>query len=144
MLGLTGGVQILYKGVAFVLGKVRGLLPFSDAREGPLSGLTASGGAILQTMGAGVRRAGPSPLVAPLGRQLAAVAASTALALSVPAAAAPALSGAAGGAYNDHRSYRITIVQQAGEDAAALADRLMAEIRRRDQVSRRAALRDEI
>ena len=141
VLGLTGGVQVLYKGVTFVLGKVRGLLPFSDAREGPLSGLTASGGAILQTMGEGVRRAGPRPLVAPLGRQLAA--ASTALALSVPAAAA-AVPGAAAGVYNDYRSYRITIVQQAGEDASALADRLMAEIRSRDQVRRRAVLRDEI
>ena len=144
VLGLTGGVQVLYKGVTFVLGKVRGLLPFSDAREGPLSGLTASGGAILQTMGEGVRRAGHRPLGAALGRQLAAV--STVAALSVPggAAAAPAVAGAAGGVYNDYRSYRITIVQQAGEDASALADRLMAEIRSRDQVRRRSALRDEI
>lgn len=143
-LGLTGNFQILYKGVGFVMGKVRGLLPFSDAREGPLAGLTASGGAILRTMGEGVRRAGPRPLVEPLGRQFAA--ASTALALSVPAAAAaaPGGPGAGAGVYNDYRSYRITIVQQAGEDASALADRLMAEIRRRDEVRRRALLRDEI
>ena len=159
-----------------LLGKLGDLLPFSDAREGPLSRLTASGGAILRTIGDGVRRAGPRPLAVPLRREIAA--ASTALALSLPVVAAVAPAGvrlgaaaaptaaapvqaalaptpaaapvqaapAGAGVYNDHRgaTFRITIVQQPGEDAAALADRLMAEIRRRDQVSRRAALHDEL
>ncbi len=38
---------------------IRNLLPFSDAKEGPLSTLTASGRAMMNTLGAGVRNAAP-------------------------------------------------------------------------------------
>ena len=56
-----------------VLGKAREMLPFSDARTGPLSDLTASGAAILGTLGAGVQRAGAEGLSRPLGVALAGV-----------------------------------------------------------------------
>ena len=45
--------------VTGVLKKARDLLPFSDAKEGPLSGLTASGRAIVDTLAKGVRGAAP-------------------------------------------------------------------------------------
>ena len=41
------------------LSKIRNLLPFSDAKEGPLSALTASGRAMMNTLGVGVRGAAP-------------------------------------------------------------------------------------
>lgn len=43
------------------LGKLRGLLPFSDAREGPLSNLTASGAALLRTLAEGIGKAKSLP-----------------------------------------------------------------------------------
>ncbi len=39
--------------------KIRNLLPFSDAKEGPLSSLTLSGARIMETLGAGVTNAAP-------------------------------------------------------------------------------------
>lgn len=39
--------------------QVRQLLPFSDAKEGPLSSLTLSGARIMETLGAGVQAAAP-------------------------------------------------------------------------------------
>lgn len=39
-----------------VLGKVRDFLPFSDAKRGPLSTLTYSGGAVMTTLATGVRK----------------------------------------------------------------------------------------
>jgi len=41
------------------LTKLRNLLPFSDAKEGPLSTLTLSGARLMETIGAGVRTAAP-------------------------------------------------------------------------------------
>lgn len=46
------GVPKQMIGAAFE--KVRGLLPFSDAKEGPLSALTQSGRAVMDTLGAGI------------------------------------------------------------------------------------------
>jgi hypothetical protein len=43
-----------------MLGKVRNLLPFSDAKEGPLSALTKSGRALPETLAQGVRQGGRS------------------------------------------------------------------------------------
>lgn len=43
-----------FKAVGSALGKVRELLPFSDAHEGPLSQLTHNGGKIVSTMAEGV------------------------------------------------------------------------------------------
>ena len=49
-----------------VLGKVRNLLPFSDAKEGPLSKLTESGKSLVYAVGEGIRKAGPGVLIKPL------------------------------------------------------------------------------
>ena len=43
------------------LSKLRGLLPFSDAKEGPLANLTASGAALLRTLAEGIGKAKSLP-----------------------------------------------------------------------------------
>jgi len=45
-----------------VLGKLRNLLPFSDAKEGPLSALSASGSALLETLASGMQQAKGVPV----------------------------------------------------------------------------------
>ena len=52
---LNGPVEVVKAG----LQKVRNLLPFSDAKEGPLSTLTRSGAAMLQTFAGGIAAAVP-------------------------------------------------------------------------------------
>jgi TP901 family phage tail tape measure protein len=52
---ITAPVDLVKSG----LSKIRNLLPFSDAKEGPLSSITASGRALMDTIGAGVRGAAP-------------------------------------------------------------------------------------
>lgn len=68
-------------------GRLRNLLPFSDAKEGPLSDLAFSGRSIMDTLSAGVRAAAPG-----LRAQL--TAALVGAAMVLPAAAAPDLSAA--------------------------------------------------
>jgi hypothetical protein len=58
--------------VGRILKTVRSWLPFSDAKQGPLSQLTASGQALVHTFGAGMQAAGPGPLIKPLAAHLAA------------------------------------------------------------------------
>ncbi len=53
-----------------LLSKVREYLPFSDAKRGPLSGLTRSGKAMMTTFGAGVAKAGSAPLTRPLTKAM--------------------------------------------------------------------------
>ncbi|MBI4621037.1 MAG: phage tail tape measure protein [Desulfobacterales bacterium] len=53
---LLAPVEIVKGGLA----KVRNLLPFSDAKEGPLSQLTLSGARIMETLGAGVQASVPA------------------------------------------------------------------------------------
>ncbi|MCG8643346.1 MAG: phage tail tape measure protein [Desulfobacterales bacterium] len=60
------------------LSKVRNLLPFSDAKEGPLSTLTLSGRRLIETIGAGISSAGPG-LAATVSGVMAAVASLTPL-----------------------------------------------------------------
>lgn len=55
-IGKSGGAPA--KAMAKSLGKVDELLPHSDAKKGPLSGLTDSGRAMVETMGKGARSAG--------------------------------------------------------------------------------------
>ena len=54
--GILGGLGTVKDAVGSVLGKARALLPFSDAREGPLSGLTESGQSLPETIAAGIRQ----------------------------------------------------------------------------------------
>jgi len=67
---------------------VRELLPFSDARAGPLSDLTRSGQRLAQTIGQGVAAAGSAPIARPLSAAFAGAMA-TAASASPPALAAP-------------------------------------------------------
>jgi hypothetical protein len=48
-----------FEAVSSILGRVRNLLPFSDAREGPLSQLTLSGQKVMDTLGEGITGAAP-------------------------------------------------------------------------------------
>ncbi len=59
---LSAPLKLIKAGLA----KIRKLLPFSDAKEGPLSNLTASGMAIPETMARGIRAAAPALRLATL------------------------------------------------------------------------------
>ncbi len=71
--------------------KIRALLPFSDAKEGPLSALTLSGARIMDTLGVGVRASAPG-LRATIAGALAGAALATTVAVT-PAGLAPAPTG---------------------------------------------------
>ncbi|MDE0434058.1 MAG: tape measure protein [Bryobacterales bacterium] len=155
--GITAAAEAMLGPLKWVLDKARALLPFSDARRGPLSKLTASGASILETMGLGVLRAGPGGLMRPLSQNLTLAAAggfsSEALRLPAPAALPGFPSRAAGppgGAPlpsqidNSIHIQQLTVHQQPGEDAVKLAERLLREIEYRREVNRRAALYDEL
>ena len=155
--GILGAGGWLLGQVQSVFGKVRDLLPFSDAKAGPFSALTASGQSILSTLGQGVRQAGPQALQRPLTRALTTATAGLALALPIaaetpepadPVAAqslpissltrqhAPAVAAQPTGQTIIHNYYnRIEIHQLPGEDASALAER-------RDQLRRRGVSHD--
>ena len=158
--GIRTAAERMLGPLKWVLDKAKAMLPESDARIGPLSKLTAAGGAIVGTMGAGVRRAGPGGLMRPLAQTLTHAAAGLALSLPAPAhtpAAAPAAlpgfpSRAAsppGGAsfpsqIDNSIHMQLTIHQQPGEDARELAERVLREIEHRRRVSSREALYDEL
>lgn len=75
---LTDGIKAMaakpVEAVKNVLGKVRDFLPFSDAKVGPLSELTASGSAIMETLGDGVKSAPQSALMSEMYNKLSAMA----------------------------------------------------------------------
>lgn len=57
--GIKSVIFAPYELVKSGLDKVRQLLPFSDAKEGPLSTLTLSGARMMQTLGSGIQAAAP-------------------------------------------------------------------------------------
>ena len=142
--GIWGAGGWLLGQIESVFGQVRDLLPFSDANEGPLAGLTASGKSILGTLGEGVRQAGPQALQRPLARALGTATAGLALTLPVAAQAmpaatvsrsplhqtAPANTGGARSIDGGIHIQQLTIQQLPGEDARALATRVLDEIER--------------
>ena len=150
--GIMSAAEKMLGPLKWVLDKARDLLPFSDAKEGPLARLTASGGSILGTLGEGVRRAGPGGLRRPLAQALGTAAVVATLTLptaatgAVPAAESALPAGAAAGTIQniDNSTLQIQIYQQPGEDAQALADRMLREIEARRQVRDRGALHDEL
>jgi hypothetical protein len=71
--------------------KVRNLLPFSDAKEGPLSSLTLSGSRIMETLGAGVQGAAPG-----LHKTMRTALAGAALAATLTVAPVPSLAAVPG------------------------------------------------
>lgn len=58
--GILSAASGLVDSVKDVFQKVRNLLPFSDAKEGPLSTLTLSGSRLMTTLGEGVSAGFPS------------------------------------------------------------------------------------
>ena len=59
--GIRSAVMAPYEAARSALSKLRRLLPFSDAKEGPLSALTQSGAAMLEAFSAGITRASQLP-----------------------------------------------------------------------------------
>ncbi len=84
--GIMASIESLKATVGQALAGVRNLLPFSDAKEGPLSALTASGRAIMTTLATGVTAAGPR-----LARATSAAMAGAAMTLVPPALPAMAM-----------------------------------------------------
>jgi len=78
--------------IATIFGKVRNLLPFSDAKEGPLSQLTLSGSRIMSTLGEGITGAAPG-----LHRTLAGALAGAALTTSIAVQPPPSFASAGPG-----------------------------------------------
>lgn len=60
--GIRSAITAPYDAVKSVLSKLRRLLPFSDAKEGPLSALTASGMAMLTAFSSGINKASELPI----------------------------------------------------------------------------------
>lgn len=63
--GIKSAASVPINAVKNVFARVRKYLPFSDAKIGPLSELTASGSAIMKTLGDGMLKAGPESLTGP-------------------------------------------------------------------------------
>ena len=97
--GIKSAPGAIGDAISSKLSKAREYLPFSDAKRGPLSDLTASGRAIPTTIGEGVSAAGPGtlakPLAAALGAALATVPATTATAAQAPSVSAESLASRA-------------------------------------------------
>ncbi|MHB1462011.1 MAG: phage tail tape measure protein [Armatimonadota bacterium] len=62
--GIRSAVSAPYDTLRLALLRLRKLLPFSDAKEGPLSTLTRSGTALLETFSSGINRASQLPSLA--------------------------------------------------------------------------------
>jgi len=158
--GIRNAKDGLVESVKGVFGKVRNLLPFSDAKEGPFSQLTASGSAILTTLGDGVKKAGPGAVKGPLSKALAGAA--TGLAVAMPAAAAASGAAPTPAAFEDVRQVEqgagrstpaitvhapITIQASAGTNIDNLADELqhrLADIMRRAAIEAAGGENDEV
>lgn len=59
--GIKSAVSAPYQAAKSALSFVRNLLPFSDAKEGPLADLTRSGAALIQTLAGGITKASSAP-----------------------------------------------------------------------------------
>jgi phage-related protein len=59
--GIRSAMSVPYEAAKSVLSRLRRLLPFSDAMEGPLSTLTQSGAAMLEAFSSGISRAARLP-----------------------------------------------------------------------------------
>jgi len=59
--GIKSAVTAPYRAAKSALSFVRDLLPFSDAKEGPLANLTRSGAALIETIARGITRTATAP-----------------------------------------------------------------------------------
>lgn len=66
--GIKSAVSVPVNAIKGALSKVRRYLPFSDAKEGPLSQLTASGMAIMQTLSQGMAKVNTNQMMQPFSR----------------------------------------------------------------------------
>jgi TP901 family phage tail tape measure protein len=137
--GIRAKAAELVATVQGVFQKVRQLMPFSDAKKGPFSQLTASGMAIPATLGEGVRR-GAQSLVQPMA------AVATAAMVSAPATGAPLpmppVSASGGGVTI---TAPITINAGPGADPQAIAAQVrqvFEDLLRDAESAQRAALND--
>lgn len=149
--GLKSMGGALIDAVSGAFGKVRDMLPFSDAKAGPFAQLTASGAAIMETLGEGIERAGANPMLRPF------TAAADAMMFG-PNAVAGALRGAAtglggGGAGGVSMSFQITqnislggsdagLEDRAREGAATGAEDLVKEVKKAIERERRLSFGD--
>jgi len=90
--GIRSVAHQLPGAVREIFGKVRNLLPFSDAKEGPLSQLTLSGSRIMSTLGDGIMGAAPG-----LRKTMATALAGAALSTSIAVAPVPSFAEEAKG-----------------------------------------------
>lgn len=86
--GIKSKAMTAVTAIKDIFQKIRNMLPFSDAKEGPLSQLTLSGSRIMSTMGEGITGAAPG-----LHRAMAAALAGVALSTSIAVAPPPAFAG---------------------------------------------------
>ena len=134
--GIKAKATAAVESVRGVLASVREYLPFSDAKRGPLSKLTASGRAIPATLAAGVGR-GEGDVVGAVERMAARagrVPVRPGAAANDAGASAPSAPGRAGGRRGgetrvDFRP-RVTIEAGAGMDEQRLAELVRAELAR--------------
>lgn len=87
--GIKSFFGTLRDGIVNVFSSIRNLLPFSDAKEGPLSALTASGQGFMQAFGAGINLGAPG-LRKTVEGALAGVALAANIAIPAPNFPAPA------------------------------------------------------
>lgn len=152
--GIRSAATAPYRAVMGALERTRNLLPFSDAREGPLSSLTVSGQAIPTTLAEGIERSNSAPAHAlqqtlngvrslfgpdaiaqrPAAANKESNPVSTQLSQSGPAFRSPQQ---AAGMHIDRVMFNPTVNVQAGnnasaDDIAATVERLMERWRSRD------------
>ena len=148
--GLASGIKSMamapVNAVKDTLSAVREYLPFSDAKKGPMSDLTKSGQAIPKTLAKGVDQ-GSGAMTGSMNKALAGArpaggppATSPAANIDVPAAAPrQQAAGAAGRGSTVNNSYEINLQvsrsegESEGDYISRLADRLMEEIRDRQE-----------
>ena len=136
--GIVAGKDRLIQQAKDVLGGVRDLLPFSDARIGPLSRLTQSGRAIVTTIAEGVRSAPPlkEALLAgaltlpPLGSPDISLPTLTAEALAPPLPVGPVPPPAAAGRVEIslNMAEGAIVINATGDDAEGIATRVGGEL----------------
>lgn len=131
--GITGAADTVAGGVSDAFDAVTDLLPWSDAKKGPLSNLTAAGKAIIDTIAQGIQKA--TPLTATLAAG--ALALPSAEQLANPFPAAPLLSQVGAGAVPGQpggTTYQITfaensiIIHAEGGDAQGISDQLVGRL----------------
>ena len=128
--GIVSLAKLPYQALEKAFGFVGDLLPFSDAKEGPLSRLTESGRRIGATLAAGVDESGGLDLAAAVARIL-----PDPLSLTAPLPVGPIPTGAgAGGRGRGPVNITLNIdrveITAAGADAAEVAAEFVGEVQR--------------